>query len=132
MEEALRLGVFAAVVGEIDGHAAALDLTATRRLQLAAEEGGTPVLMLTGHRSAGASAAAPRRRIAAASSKPDLNGQGTELIGRPRWQATLDRCRGAEAGGEWLVEWDARTKLMQAVARGAMHAASTPGLKRTG
>lgn len=132
LEEALRLGALAAVVGEIDGTASALDLTATRRLQLAAEEGETPVLILTGHHSMGASAAATRWRIAAAPSRPDREGQGTELIGRPRWQATLDRCRGAEAGGEWLVEWDARTKLMQAVASGAMHAASTPRLKRAG
>jgi protein ImuA len=130
MEEALRLGALAAVVGEIDGYASALDLTATRRLQLAAEEGGTPVLILTGHHSMGASAAATRWRIAAAPSRPEREGQGTELIGRPRWQVTLDRCRGAEAGGEWIVEWDARRRALDAVPRD-MRAAATP-LKRAG
>jgi protein ImuA len=119
MEEALRLGALAAVVGEIDGHASALDLTATRRLQLAAEEGGTPVLILTGHHSMGASAATTRWRIAAAPSQPEREGQGTELIGRPRWRVMLDRCRGAEAGGEWFVEWDTRTRLLETVPRAA-------------
>ncbi|MEQ8964710.1 MAG: hypothetical protein RID91_02700, partial [Azospirillaceae bacterium] len=42
LEEAARSGALAAVVGE----AAALDLTASRRLQLACESGGVPVLLL--------------------------------------------------------------------------------------
>jgi protein ImuA len=115
MEEALRLGALGAVIGEIDGRDARLDLTATRRLQLAAEEGGTPAFLLTGHESAGASAAVTRWRVAATPSEP-IKGSGMELAGRPRWRVRLDRCRGGMDGvldGEWLVEWDARTRLLR-------------------
>ncbi|MEN6543394.1 damage-inducible mutagenesis protein [Parvibaculum sp.] len=108
LEEALKLGAFAAIVGEIDGRAKALDLVATRRLQLAAEEGGTPLLLFTGHESADASVAVTRWRVAAApsSSPPRFAGQSLGLVGRPRWNAKLERCRGAEGGATWLVEWD--------------------------
>ncbi len=114
LEEALRLGAFAAVVGEIDGRTKALDLVATRRLQLAAEEGGTPLLLFTGHESADASVAVTRWRVAAAPGSPGSRfaGQSMELVGRPRWNAKLERCRGAESGATWLVEWDVgRRKL---------------------
>lgn len=109
LEEALKLGAFAAVVGEIDGRTKALDLVATRRLQLVAEEGATPLLLFTGHESADASVAVTRWRIAAAPGGPGprLEGQSTELLGRPRWRVALERCRGAESGGSWLVEWNA-------------------------
>lgn len=123
MEEALRLGAFAAVVGEIDGRAARLDLTATRRLQLAAEERGTPAFLLTGHESAGASAAVTRWRVGPAPSSPVVEIEGLPgLIGRPRWHVRLERCRGARFAvndmgetldGEWLVEWDARTRTLR-------------------
>lgn len=118
LEEALRLGAFAAVVGEIDASARAFDLTATRRLQLAAEEGGSPALLLTGHRNVGTSAAVTRWRIASAPSSAGLRleGQSAELPGRPRWNVTLERCRGAEGGAAWLAEWD-RTRLEIAVPR---------------
>lgn len=117
MEEALRLGAFAAVVGEIDGRAARLDLTATRRLQLAAEENNTPAFLLTGHASARTSAAVTRWRIEPAPSSPTLEVAGLAgLIGRPRWHVRLERCRGAQGGTldeEWLVEWDARTAMLR-------------------
>ncbi|MBX3488440.1 damage-inducible mutagenesis protein [Parvibaculum sp.] len=105
MEEALRSGVFAAVIGEVDGRAAALDLTATRRLQLAAEEKGTPVLLFTGHGGGAASAAVTRWRIAAL---PGRIVPGTEkfggLTGASCWRAALARVRGG-APGAWNVAW---------------------------
>lgn len=117
IEEALRLGAFAAVVGEIDGRAARLDLTATRRLQLAAEENNTPAFLLTGHVSAGASAAVTRWRVEPAPSSPTIEVAGlADLIGRPRWHVRLERCRGAQGeilGEEWLVEWDARVAMLR-------------------
>jgi protein ImuA len=121
MEEALRLGALAAVVGEIDGRAARLDLTSTRRLQLAAEEHTTPAFLLTGHESAGATAAVTRWRVGSAPSSPTVEIAGLAgLIGRPRWHVRLERCRGARLAadmggardGEWIVEWDARTKML--------------------
>lgn len=116
MEEALRLGAFAAVVGEIDGRVAQLDLTATRRLQLAAEESGTPAFLLTGHVAASASAAVTRWCVASAPSQMDeAEAAGfSALVGRPRWQVRLERCRGALTGAleaAWCVEWDARQRI---------------------
>jgi protein ImuA len=92
MEEGLRHGGLAAVVGEV-GRAA---MPATRRLQLAAEEGGTLALMLRRWRGNGEdplappSAAVTRWRLACAPSSP-LPVAG---IGRPRWRLSLARQRG--------------------------------------
>ncbi len=94
MEEGLRHGRLAAVVGEA-GRAA---MASTRRLQLAAEEGGTMALMLKRWRKtdedplAAPSAALTRWRIAAAPSAP-LPVPG---VGRARWHVDLARQRGGE------------------------------------
>lgn len=107
MEEALRSGAFAAVIGEVDGRAAALDLTATRRLQLAAEEQGTPVFLFTGHDGGAASVAVTRWRISA---RPGEIIPGTDkfggLGGAPCWHVALTRARGG-APGAWDVAWHA-------------------------
>lgn len=130
MEEALRLGAFAAVVGEIDGRAHALSLTATRRLQLAAEENARPALLLTGHASTGASAAATRWCIASATSTPLEGVTGlAPFIGRARWRLRLEKCRGllsdaAISGFErdCCVEWNVEARkfddVFEAVAQG--------------
>jgi protein ImuA len=92
MEEGLRHGSLAAVVGEVRRAA----MPATRRLQLAAEEGGTPALMLRRRRGtsedplAVPSAAVTRWRLACVPSSP-LPVAG---IGRPRWRLILARQRG--------------------------------------
>ena len=94
MEEGLRHGGLAAVVGE----AARVPMAAARRLQLAAEEGGTPALMLRRRRRAeedpfaAPSAAVTRWRIGCAPSAP-LPVPG---VGRPRWRLALTRQRGGE------------------------------------
>ena len=101
MEEGLRHGGLAMVVGEVSRVA----MASTRRLQLAAEESGTTALMLKRrHRSSedplGApSAAATRWRIACAPSA-ELPVAG---IGRPRWTLTLARQRGGEPH-QWTME----------------------------
>lgn len=101
MEEGLRHGGLAAVVGEI----ARVSMASTRRLQLAAEEGGTTALMLKRWRKAEEdplgipSAAMTRWRIACV--------PGAELpvegVGRARWRLTLARQRGGQAF-EWIME----------------------------
>ena len=92
MEEGLRHGGLAAVVGEVSRVA----MASTRRLQLAAEEGGTTALMLKRWRRGGEdplalpSAAMTRWRIACAPS----GALPVEGVGRPRWRVELARQRG--------------------------------------
>lgn len=92
MEECLRSHRFAAVIGE----GAVPDLTATRRLQLAAETGATTALLSLPHRAGRISAAATRWRVTSLpSDQPDF----------PQWHVMLERCRGGGTG-IWHTEWD--------------------------
>lgn len=96
MEESLRCpGVAGAVL-----MLRTLDLTAARRLQLAAETGGGIGLLLRPDAAdAGASAALTRWRVGA------LAGTGSAYdLGDPRWQLDLLRCRGGRPGS-WQVVW---------------------------
>lgn len=101
MEEGLRHGGLAGVVGEADR----LGLTASRRLALAAEASGAAAFVLRRWRRAGetprgdASAAATRWRIAAVPSAP-LPVPG---LGRARWHVELLRCRNGEPAN-WMME----------------------------
>jgi protein ImuA len=101
MEEALRCRALAAVVGEIR----TADLTASRRLQLAAEASGVTALLLRPSSSMlSPSVATTRWRLTASPSNP--RGWAAELNepGAVCWQAALFRCRGG-APGNWLMEW---------------------------
>ena len=102
MEEALRHAGLAAVVGEVSR----LSMTASRRLQLAAETSGVTAFVLRRWKSIAAAdefaritAATTRWRIAAAPSSP-LPVPG---IGRPRWIVELIHSRAGE-GGIWEME----------------------------
>ncbi len=106
MEEGVRHGSLAAVIGE----AGRADMAATRRLQLAAEESGTPAFLLRRWRKTAAdplaapSAACTRWRIGCAPSAPLPFGiDPAEGIGRARWQVALVRQRGAPPY-QWLLE----------------------------
>jgi protein ImuA len=109
MEEGLRHGGLAAVVGEV-GRAG---MTASRRLQLAAEEGKTTALMLRRWRKSGEdplglpSAALTRWRIGCAPSEP-LPAPG---VGRPRWHVALVRQRGGEPFDYLMEGPDAEGRL---------------------
>lgn len=91
VEDALRHGGPAAVVGEVRR----ADMTATRRLQLAADAGRTPALLLRRWRRQAAcplsdpSAASTRWRVACAPSER-LPAPG---VGRARWSVELVRQR---------------------------------------
>jgi protein ImuA len=106
MEEALRCPAVTGALLALDPDPAAgdnrLDLTATRRLQLAAETGGALGLLLRPD-AAGAehSAAATRWRVGSLGA-----GQGLE---DPCWQLELLRVRGGRPGGPWAVTWRAAT-----------------------
>jgi len=96
MEEGARTKGLAAVVA--DG--VMPDLTAGRRLQLAAEAGQGLVLLLATGRQAAASTALTRWFVSSAPSRPEAEGPG-----RPCWTVELWRCRGGRPR-EWMVEWD--------------------------
>ncbi|WP_247882836.1 ImuA family protein [Azospirillum sp. TSA2s] len=118
MEEALRCSALSAVLGELEG----LDLTASRRLQLAAESSGVTGFLLDlsaglgasggrNRRTEGLSAAVTRWRLDAA---PSLDGEedaaprpagGPPGLGKPRWSVALERCRGGRSG-HWTLSWD--------------------------
>jgi protein ImuA len=101
IEEGLRHGGLSAVVGEV----ARVGMTATRRLQLAAEDGATTALLLRRWRRAKddplsePSAAVTRWRVASAPSTP-LPAEG---VGRSRWNVSLVRQRGGDPH-DWLLE----------------------------
>ncbi len=100
MEEGLRSGRLAAVVGELDG----ISLTASRRLQLAAEEGNVAALLLRPQNAAPTpSAALTRWRIGA---RPEAYGGENQEpgLGAAGWRADMFRCRGGR-GHTWEVEW---------------------------
>ena len=100
-EEGLRHKGLAGVVAET----ARMTLTASRRLQLAAETSGVTALVIrrwrgSGHLHLGGSAAATRWRLTALASAPL---DGVPGVGDPRWRLELLRCRGAEPA-TWIVE----------------------------
>ena len=106
MEEGVRHGSLAAVIGE----AGRADMAATRRLQLAAEERGTPAFLLRRWRKRDAdplavpSAAFTCWRIGCAPSSPLPFGiDPADGLGRARWRVELVRQRGAPPY-EWLLE----------------------------
>lgn len=102
MEEGLRHPGLAGVVAEVS---APVPLTASRRLQLAAQAGAMPGFLLRRHHPGeGAIAAVTRWRIAPAPSLPPLaHAPRTPGLGRLLWNLELTRCRGGRTGS-WVVE----------------------------
>ncbi|MCP3730998.1 hypothetical protein M9978_11205 [Sphingomonas sp. MG17] len=100
--DAVRCPALGAVVIELWGDPRPLDLTATRRLALAAEGSGVTALLLrvAGHEAPSAAqtriGVAPTRSTALAANAP----------GHPAWRIELLRQRGRPDGGVWRVEWD--------------------------
>ncbi|WP_408021698.1 ImuA family protein [Siccirubricoccus phaeus] len=115
VEEGLRHPGLAGVVGEVPGR---LGLTASRRLQLAAEATGAIAFALRRsprHDDPGLaepSAAVTRWRVASLPSAPPLPwSPDTPGLGRARWRLELLRARGGEPCS-WIVECpDAQGRL---------------------
>src|SRR5205085_11701473 len=100
MEEALRCRALSCVLAELPA-GAEIDLTASRRLALAARDSGALSLLLRHRLTPEPSAAATRWRIAAAPSAPDDYGG----LGRTRFELSLTKNRRGPVG-RWIVEWD--------------------------
>lgn len=115
LEEALRHVGLGGVVGEVDG---AIGLTASRRLQLAAEASGVLGLIMRRPRrlavNAGAEPTAAHTRwwVTAVPSGPPLPWSPTTPgLARARWQLDLLRCRGGEARSFIVGACDATGRL---------------------
>jgi protein ImuA len=98
IEEALKSKVPAAVAAVVGAEP---DLKTSRRLHLAAEKAGLPLLLLRPDGRGKSSAGSTRWRIGAAQAARDRFGLFTGW----RWRVTLERCRNGRPG-EWLVEFD--------------------------
>jgi protein ImuA len=132
MEEALRCRALACAVAELTGDGAEADLTATRRLALAAR-GSCGLGLLLRHRATTVpSAAATRWQIAAGASEPDAYGG----LGRARFDLTLSKNRRGPSG-RWIVTWDHHARVFHAavpvgVAETALDRSDRAPLVRTG
>jgi len=89
-----------AVVLELEGHAPALDLPASRRLGLIAEESGVTLFVLREGAAARPSAAATRWQVRSLNARADDDDWGS-----PRYRARLTRHR-VGGLGEWIMEWN--------------------------
>lgn len=97
-----RCSAVGAVIIEPFGKAPALDLTASRRLMLAAGHSGVMTLLLRKGAEPAPSAAHTRWRVASAPSTPlPIN-----VPGHPAFEVTLLRHRGGIAGIETRLEWN--------------------------
>lgn len=99
LEEGLGSGALFAVVGEVLGRPAGLDLTATRRLMLRAREAGRTAILLGHATGAAPSAAATRIRVAPHASADPFG------PGRPAWRLSVEKNRDGPTGSA-VMEWD--------------------------
>lgn len=100
--DAARCSGLAAVIVEAWGRLPALDLTASRRLTLAAEQSGVPLLVLRIDAVPVPSAADTRWSVAAAPSVAlEANAPGPAML-----DLELLRQRAGPAGMRWRLEWD--------------------------
>jgi protein ImuA len=117
MEEGLRCRAISCVIAEMTGEAAIADLTATRRLALAARDGvsarNSGFGLLIRHKpSIVPSAAATRWDIASALSAPDALARRTSGLGRTRFDLSLRKNRRGPVG-RWIMEWDHHERAFQ-------------------
>jgi protein ImuA len=109
-EEALKCRALSAVVAEPNGD---VDLTATRRLTLAAREGGALGLLLRHKVSDAPSAAFTRWQVAAAPSEPDELGG----LGPTAFRLSLTRNRRGPCG-TFTLTWNHHERVFKALSRG--------------
>lgn len=108
--EALRCPQVSSVIALLDG----LDLTESRRLQLAAETSGATGFLLGNAASAPIAAPITRWKVSS------ILGNSGQRFQEPLWTLDLLYCRGGRPG-KWTVEW--RDQKLQAIpAQPARHA----------
>ncbi|WP_156500512.1 ImuA family protein [Croceicoccus bisphenolivorans] len=129
--DALRSPSLGAVIVESWGPMRELDLTVSRRLALAAEKSGVPLLLLRIDAAPVPSAAQTRWQVTAAPSRA-LPGNAP---GSPCFDVTLLRQRSGPCGLSWRLEWDRdQCRFREAPLSGAVVpvSAGRPAADRTG
>jgi protein ImuA len=115
--DALRCAALGAVIVESWGRMPELDLTASRRLSLAAEKSGVPLFLLRIDAAPVPSAAQTRWQVASAPSYA-LPGNAP---GKPAFDIELLRQRSGPSGLGWRLEWDRdQRKFRDAALSGAV------------
>jgi len=132
MEEALKTRGMAAVIGELAQDGLAADLTATRRLSLAAQQGGGLCLLLRQAASAQPSATATRWVVAATAGASD----GFGGLGQTAFRLSLTKNRRGPCGS-WVLQWDHHAKrflpaLSVAVAAPSRHGSADAPIAAAG
>jgi protein ImuA len=122
-EEALHCRALGAVLIEPWGAARTLDLTASRRLHLAAAECRTTAILLRSGGHPAPSAATTRWLIGAAPSQVPAKAEPDRerrILGRPRFDAALIRNRQGQTG-RWLMEWNNDERIFRTPAPSSLH-----------
>lgn len=110
--DALRCPALGVVILESGGTMRELDLTASRRLALAAEKSGVPLLLLRIDAAPVSSAAQTRWQVASAPSR----GLPGNAPGLPAFDVTLLRQRSGPSGHGWRLEWDRDQRIFREAA----------------
>ena len=118
--DSVKCGQVGAVVMEPCGKAPLLDLTASRRLSLAAAASGVPTLILRVDAAPQPSAAQTRWQVASAPSAP----LPANAPGNPAFTLTLLRHRGGVAGFETRLEWNRDARCFAPLSGGVSTAAA--------
>ncbi len=122
LAEGGRSPALGAAIGEIWGDPPVLDLTASRRLSLAARSSGVTLILLRLAAAPAPSAAETRFEARAApSSSLEANAPGA-----PAFAVTLLRQRAGIPGRRWHLEWDRDHRTFRPIAIGASRAAPLP------
>ncbi|MEO6040540.1 MAG: hypothetical protein ABIP41_01435 [Croceibacterium sp.] len=103
LEEGVRCRDLACVIGELAGNPRALDFTASRRLTLASERHGVPLVLVRLDAERDLSSARMRWQVRSARSPEPL--WNPAAPGPPTWHAELFRARG-HTPGEWILSDD--------------------------
>lgn len=111
--DGVRCAGLAAVVIECWGNPRILDLTASRRLTLAAEGSGVTALLLRLDARPSPSAADTRWRVTAAPSGGAIGTRGDRLLGLSAFDIELLRRRSGPDGLRWRLEWNRDRRCFQ-------------------
>ena len=107
--DAARCAALSAILIEFWGSARAYDLTASRKLALAAKNSGVALFLLRHGATPLASAADTRWSVRGLASRPFA----ANAPGRPAFGIALLRHRGGAAGQTWSVEWNRDTACFE-------------------